>query len=75
MATRRAGNFLGIDFRDARDEVFGPTSETFDNQTVELGAAALAGEVVNLSCSKDFPTIFHWDAALGAKKPQFRYYV
>jgi hypothetical protein len=75
MATRRAGDFLRIDFRDARDKVFGPTSETFDNQTVELGPAALAGEAVNLSCSQHFPTVFHWDAALGAKKPQFGYYV
>jgi hypothetical protein len=75
MTTRRTGDPLGSDYRDARNEVFGSTSETFDNQTVKLGAAALAGKAVNLSRSEDFPTVFHRDAALRAKKPQFGYYV
>jgi hypothetical protein len=75
MTTRRAGDRLGIDYRDARDKVFGSTSDTFDNQTVKFGAAALASEAVNLSRSEDFPTIFHWDAALRAKKAHFGYYV
>ncbi|MBB5466724.1 hypothetical protein HDG32_002842 [Paraburkholderia sp. CI2] len=75
MTTRRAGDPFGIDYRDARDKVLGSTSETFDNQTVILGAAALASKAVNLPCSKDFPTVFHREATLGAKKSQFGYYV
>jgi hypothetical protein len=75
MTTRRASNRLGIDCRNARDEIFASTRDTLDTETLKRGAAALAGEVVNLSGSEDFPRIFHRDAALRANKRQFGCYV
>lgn len=75
MSARRAGDFLDINCRDARDKVFGSASKTFDYQTVEFGAAALASEAMNLSRSEDLPTVVHRDAARGATKPDLGCYV